>query len=126
MVTGTLEAAASGALLLHGPDWSLFLVTTMLGVALGTQAAAARRVGVRDVTTVVVTSTITALSADALRHGHGDAGRRVTVVALMLAGAAFGAATLRWGPTPGLLVASVVSLAVGGLGLLRPAVRGDR
>lgn len=39
-------------------------VTGGLGLAMGTQAATARQVGVPDVSTVVVTSTITGLAAD--------------------------------------------------------------
>ena len=39
-------------------------VTGLLGLAMGIQAATARHVAVREVTTVVVTSTITALAAE--------------------------------------------------------------
>src|SRR6478736_5720293 len=49
------------------------VVTTLLGGAMGTQAATARFVAVKDVTTVVVTSTITGLAADSVL-GSGQSG----------------------------------------------------
>jgi uncharacterized membrane protein YoaK (UPF0700 family) len=91
-------------------------VTTVLGAAMGMQAATARFVAVKDVTTVVVTSTITGLAADSFLGARTGAGtsRRVAAVALILAGAATGALLLRWhlgaGPvTVGLIVAVVAA-----------------
>lgn len=71
-------------------------VTTLAAVAMGLQAATARVIAVKDVTTVVVTSTITGLAADSVfgsGKGAGSARRAVAVVAI-LAGAATGAALL--------------------------------
>lgn len=97
-------------------------VTTLLGGAMGVQAAAARFVAVKDVTTVVVTSTITGLAADSrLGSGVGSGGhsvRRTTAVVLILAGAAAGALLLRWHLGAGLLLAGVVivvATVVGGV-----------
>jgi uncharacterized membrane protein YoaK (UPF0700 family) len=92
-------------------------VTTVLGAAMGMQAATARFVAVKDVTTVVVTSTITGLAADSFLGGRIGAGtsRRVAAVVLILAGAATGALLLRWhlgaGPVAvGLIVAVVAAV----------------
>ena len=95
-------------------------VTTLLGAAMGLQASTARFVAVKDVTTVVVTSTITGLAADSvLGSGRGGGtGRRLAAVVLLIAGAVAGAGLLRWHLGAGLLLAFVVVLVattVGGL-----------
>lgn len=78
-------------------------VTTLAALAMGLQAATARVIAVKDVTTVVVTSTITGLAADSV-FGSGKGGgsaRRAAAVVVILAGAAAGAALLKlhlgWG-----------------------------
>ena len=89
-------------------------VTGLLGAAMGLQAAVARVIGVKDVTTVVVTSTITGLAADSVL-GSGQTGggvRRLVAVLLIVAGAAAGAALLEWHLGGGLLAAGVLVLAV--------------
>lgn len=96
-------------------------VTAVLGTAMGVQAATARFVAVRDVTTVVVTSTIIGLAADSrLGSGRaaveGGAGRRFLAVALILVGAAAGAALLTLHVGVGLLVAGVLILLATGVG----------
>lgn len=65
----------------------------VLGVAMGVQNAAARKVAVPDLTTTVLTLTITGLGADsALVGGPGSrAGRRLIAIAAMLIGALVGA-----------------------------------
>jgi uncharacterized membrane protein YoaK (UPF0700 family) len=93
-------------------------MTTILGAVMGIQAATARFIAVKDVTTVVVTSTITGLAADSgLGAGKGEhSARRVAAVILILAGAAAGAALLRWHLGAGLLLAGLVSVLVTVLG----------
>jgi uncharacterized membrane protein YoaK (UPF0700 family) len=85
-------------------------VTTTAALAMGMQAAAARVIAVKDVTTVVVTSTITGLAADSdLGSGvGGGTARRASAVVAILAGAAAGAALLKWHLGAGLLLAGVV------------------
>ncbi|MGZ4452223.1 MAG: DUF1275 family protein [Nocardioides sp.] len=85
-------------------------VTTIAALAMGLQAAAARLVAVKDVTTVVVTSTITGLAADSY-FGSGKGGgtaRRAIAVLAIIAGAVAGAALLKWHTGAGLLLAGVV------------------
>jgi uncharacterized membrane protein YoaK (UPF0700 family) len=99
-------------------------ITTLLGIAMGVQAATARVIAVKDVTTVVVTSTITGLAADSvLGSGRGGAsGRRAAAVLLILAGAAAGAALLHWHLGAGLALAGVVVLLVTLVGALHARV----
>jgi uncharacterized membrane protein YoaK (UPF0700 family) len=68
-----------------------------LGAAMGIQNAAARKIGVPDLTTTVLTLTITGIAADsALAGGPGSkAGSRLVPVATMLAGALAGAVLVR-------------------------------
>ncbi len=90
------------------------VVTTLLGAAMGAQAAAARQVAVKDVTTVVVTSTITALSADSfLGNGSGSHWRRRgTAVLMIMLGALAGALLLRVHLALGPALAALVTFAV--------------
>lgn len=100
-ITGGMVLALGIATLVSPPvehtTWG-FVVTGTLGLAMGLQAACARRLGVKDVTTVVVTSTLTGFAADS-RFAGGTSenwGRRLLALVLMLAGAAAGAALLLW------------------------------
>ncbi len=96
----------------------LLVVTGVLGGAMGLQAATARFIAVKDVTTVVVTSTLTGLAADSvLGSGKGGGtGRRLAAVVLITLGALSGAALLRWdlglGLALGLLVEGALVLVV--------------
>jgi uncharacterized membrane protein YoaK (UPF0700 family) len=96
-------------------------ITTVLGAAMGVQAATARFIAVKDVTTVVVTSTITGLAADSVLgsgKGTGQSLRRASAVLLILAGAAAGAALLKWELGAGLILSGVITLAVTALGAI--------
>ncbi len=90
------------------------VVTTLLGAAMGAQAAAARQVAVKDVTTVVVTSTITALAVDSfLGNGSGSRWRRRgTAVLMIMLGALAGALLLRVHLALGPALAALVTFAV--------------
>ncbi|MDH2414984.1 YoaK family protein [Nocardioides sp. CER19] len=93
-------------------------VTTLAALAMGVQAAAARHVAVKDVTTVVVTSTITGLAADS-PFGSGKGGgtiRRFAAVALILVGAGIGVLLLKVHLGWALLLAGVVIAAATALG----------
>lgn len=98
------------------------VITTLLGVVMGIQAATARFLAVKDVTTVVVTSTITGLAADSFL-GSGKGGgtsRRAAAVVLILAGAAVGAAMLQVHIGAGLVVAAAVVLGATTIGAVHP------
>ena len=70
---GVIMAAVAAVLFVHTPDAGApvtMLITGVLAAAMGLQAATARHLAVKDVTTVVVTSTLTGLAADS-RLGNG-------------------------------------------------------
>ncbi|MEU8729510.1 YoaK family protein [Streptomyces tendae] len=99
-----------------------------LALAMGAQAATARHLAVKDVTTVVVTSTLTGLAADSrlgAARGRG-ARRRAAAVALIVAGAAAGAALCQAHAGLAVAVAACVVLAVTALGRTTPALTHSR
>jgi uncharacterized membrane protein YoaK (UPF0700 family) len=106
-------AAAAGAL---GPAGNArFGIIALLGAAMGMQNATARKLAVPDLTTTVLTLTLTGLAADSSLAGGGNPRmvRRATAVAAMLAGAMAGAALMvRAGFTVTLAVVAGVYAAV--------------
>jgi uncharacterized membrane protein YoaK (UPF0700 family) len=84
-----------------------YAVAGVLAVAMGMQLSAARKLGVPDLTTSVVTATLTGIGADsrAGRRGHLTLIRRVLAVLTVLVGAMAGAWLV-------LNVSAVVPLAV--------------
>jgi uncharacterized membrane protein YoaK (UPF0700 family) len=73
-----------------------YTLIVLLGLAMGLQNAVARRLGVPDLTTTVLTLTLTGLAADSTPAG-GSAprpGRRILSVLAMFLGALAGAALL--------------------------------
>ena len=125
--------ASHGTLHLGRPapsaPWSPTRSPAMLAVALGIQNAVARKLAVPDMTTTVLTMTLTGLGADlrAVRHGTGPGaagrtaaraalGRRLLAVGAMVAGGAAGAAlALRVSPLSALALATAL-LAVAAVG----------
>lgn len=106
------------------PDhFSGYLVVGVLAFAMGLRNAAVRRLGVPDISTVVLTMTLTALTADSpLAGGHGEGSwRRGGVVVAMLAGAVLGALLVKSDLAYVLLAAAVFALATALV--LVPAVR---
>jgi uncharacterized membrane protein YoaK (UPF0700 family) len=91
-----------------------YVVIGLLAAALGLQNATVRRLAVADVTTTVLTMTLTGLAADsALAGGRSPrAGRRVAAVGLIAAGALAGALLLRLDVSlPVLAAALLIALA---------------
>jgi uncharacterized membrane protein YoaK (UPF0700 family) len=74
-----------------------YALIAALGIAMGIQNASARKLAVPDLTTTVLTLTITGIAADsALAAGGGSkAGRRLLAIVTMLAGALIGAVLIR-------------------------------
>jgi uncharacterized membrane protein YoaK (UPF0700 family) len=87
-----------------------YVVIAVLAAALGLQNATVRRLAVPDVTTTVLTLTLTGLAADSWLAGGRSprAGRRVAAVGLMAAGALAGALLLRVDVALPVLAAAVV------------------
>jgi uncharacterized membrane protein YoaK (UPF0700 family) len=90
LVTAALLAAVQRGAALD--DAGRNAVITLLAVAMGVQNAAARKIGVPDLTTTVLTLTLTGLAADSRWAGGPNPrwSRRLIAVAAMLAGALVG------------------------------------
>jgi uncharacterized membrane protein YoaK (UPF0700 family) len=94
------------------------IATSALGLGMGMQAALARRLQVADVTTVVVTSTLTGLAADSWWAGGSSAlwRRRAGAIALIMAGAGVGALALLIHVSVGVGVSAAITAVVAVLG----------
>ena len=132
LVVGVLLIASAAVMLLvaHPVEPVKLAVTGALGLAMGMQAGAARQIGVKDVTTVVVTSTMVGLAFDSVfaarTKGHPWP-RRALAIALIGAGAAVGALLLQVHIGLGMGVAAVITLVAALVGHLgRPGPRERR
>ncbi|MEU6852040.1 YoaK family protein [Actinacidiphila alni] len=102
---------------LPASGWSRWSLVVVLGLAMGGQNAVVRKLAVPDLTTTVLTLTITGVAADSrLASGAtGRAGRRLLSAAAMFLGALLGAALVGHGhPAVVLLVAGAALVAVAG------------
>jgi len=89
--------------------WARYTTIALLAFAMGIRNSVIRRLSVADMTTTVLTMTLTGLAADSALAGGSNprAGRRVVSVLAMLAGAAVGAALfLHHGAGPPLTIAA--------------------
>jgi uncharacterized membrane protein YoaK (UPF0700 family) len=104
--------------------WEL-IITVFLATAMGLQAATARHIAVKDVTTVVVTSTITGFAADSrLAGGKGQPWfRRAAAIVLIAAGAGVGALLLMLHIGWGVAVAALITLIAALLGHIAAHVK---
>jgi uncharacterized membrane protein YoaK (UPF0700 family) len=77
-----------------GAGWGRYTVIAILALAMGMRNAVIRHLAVRDMTTTVLTQTLTGLAADSSLAGGGNprAGRRTSAVLAMAMGAFIGAA----------------------------------
>jgi uncharacterized membrane protein YoaK (UPF0700 family) len=97
-------------LTIHSSNIGRDAAVGLLAVAMGMQNAVARHLAVPDLTTTVLTMTLTGIASD-LRHGkHGLAtARRLLAVAAMFAGAVLGAfLVLKQSPTSALAVGTAL------------------
>ena len=113
-----LAAALTALLVADRPEALNQVLTGALGLAMGVQAGAARHIGVADVTTVVVTSTIVGLAFDSVFGGGGNKNwaRRLLAILLIGTGALVGALLLSVHIGLGMLVSAVITLVVALLG----------
>jgi len=118
-IEGGLIAGASGVAWTAASvssGWARYVVIVLLGFGMGVRNSIIRRLAVPDVTTTVLTMTLTGLAADSALAGGDNArfGRRAGAVAAMLCGAFGGAFVyLRHGAGLPLAVASLVVLGTG-------------
>ncbi|MFF2621928.1 YoaK family protein [Oerskovia jenensis] len=115
---GVLVASLVAHLVGRPGGWRLLVLVAVLGVSMGVQAATARHLSVKDLTTVVVTSTLTGLAADSFRDGRDRRAwvRRVSAVVALGSGAAVGALLLRAGIEIALLVPGAIALGTAVVG----------
>jgi uncharacterized membrane protein YoaK (UPF0700 family) len=92
---GAAIVAGSGPSI--GSGWQRYTMIALLAFAMGIRNSMVRRLSVADVTTTVLTGTLTGLAADSRLAGGNDerAGRRGGAVVSMFAGAFVGALLLR-------------------------------
>ncbi|MET8997063.1 YoaK family protein [Amycolatopsis sp. Hca4] len=100
------------------------LLIIVLGLAMGLQNAAVRRIGAPDLTTTVLTMTLTGFAADSKAAGGPGAHplRKVAAVGAMLAGA-FAGGLLQLHVAMWVALALALVLVVGVLGVLQRATR---
>jgi uncharacterized membrane protein YoaK (UPF0700 family) len=103
LLAALLVAAAAGP---HLASAARYSIAALAALAMGAQNAVVRRLKVFDLTTTVLTMTLTGIAADAREHDRFAVVRRVLAVAAMLAGATAGA----------VLVLDVSDVAALGLG----------
>jgi uncharacterized membrane protein YoaK (UPF0700 family) len=111
LAAAVVLAIVSGSSISQGFRYALIAV---LATAMGIQNAASRKLAVPDLTTTVLTLTITGIAADsAIAGGQGSrAGRRLIAVAAMLGGAVVGAALVLSAHIVYPLVIALVVLAI--------------
>jgi uncharacterized membrane protein YoaK (UPF0700 family) len=109
-------AVLAGTGLLPWSGTGRFATIAILAAALGVQNSTVRHLGAPDLTTTVLTLTLTGLAADsALAHGPGARPhRRLGSVAAMLAGAAAGASLQLWSPDAVIALAAALVAVVAG------------
>jgi uncharacterized membrane protein YoaK (UPF0700 family) len=90
------------------------VVIALLALAMGVRNATVRKLGVPDLTTTVLTMTLTGLAADSRVAGGSGSGsvRRIAAVLAMLTGALAGALLLEISLVPPLLAAAALALLV--------------
>ncbi len=108
-----VAAVLIGAGVLPFAGGGKYATIAVLAVALGVQNSTVRHLGAPDLTTTVLTLTLTGLAADsALAGGPGARPhRRLGSVAAMLAGAAAGAGMIGWWPPVAVIAAAAVLVA---------------
>jgi uncharacterized membrane protein YoaK (UPF0700 family) len=104
-----------------------FALIAMTALAMGTRNAAVRKLAIPDLTTTVLTLTITGIGADSsLANGNNPRlARRIASVAAMFLGAALGAVVIHYSISAALWVATAISAACSTV-LFRSARTSDR
>ena len=114
-------AAIAGEHLGTGTRYALIV---LLALAMGAQNASVRRLGVTDLTTTVLTQTLTGIASESRLGGGSGAGttRRLLAVGAMLLGAVVGALLLlHVAPVAPLVLAAVLLAFVAGAARYTPA-----
>ena len=104
-------------------SYGLYSIIVLTALAMGLRNATVRKLAVPDMTTTVLTQTLTGLAADSSLAGGSNprVGRRVASVIAIFAGAALGTLLLRFGLALPLLVSGFCVLATTVVYTLLPA-----
>ena len=110
----SIAAVTAAATTVAVGSGAAYAVIALIAVALGVRNATVRKLAVPDLTTTVLTLTLTGLASDfAASGGHGKgSGRRFSAVATMLAGALVGALLQKLGVVLPIVVAAGLAFAV--------------
>jgi uncharacterized membrane protein YoaK (UPF0700 family) len=110
LVTSIVSANPEG-------DLTQYALIALLALAMGLQNATARRLGVPDLTTTVLTLTLTGIAADSALAGglHPNRGRRLAATAAMFLGAAAGALLIVEAGVSAVLAVALVLLLSNGI-----------
>lgn len=88
------------------------MLAGLLAIAMGLQNTAARTLAVPDLTTTVLTMTLTGIAADTGNTGGATISRRLLAVLTMFAGALVGTLLVLHAPLPWALALAVLLLGV--------------
>lgn len=104
-----------------GTDVVRYVLIALLALAMGLQNATARRLGVPDLTTTVLTLTLTGIAADSTLAGgaNPNPGRRLVGTATMFLGAAIGAVLIFHVSVSAVLVLALALLVLNGIAAYR-------
>src|SRR6266705_1601113 len=94
------------------PSMRIYSIIVLTAIAMGLRNATVRRLAVPDLTTTVLTLTVTGIAADSSLAGGNNprVGYRLAAIFLMFFGAASGAVLLRFGPAAPLLLSGMLGL----------------
>jgi uncharacterized membrane protein YoaK (UPF0700 family) len=117
LVESVFLAAASFCGVAYRPDllehsFQPLVLIALTGLAMGTRNAAVRKLAIPDLTTTVLTLTITGIGADSsIANGHNPRlARRLASVVAMFLGAALGAVIIRYSISAALALATGISV----------------
>jgi uncharacterized membrane protein YoaK (UPF0700 family) len=110
------------------PVARLYAIIVLTAIAMGLRNATARRLGVADLTTTVLTLTLTGLAAESFFAGGNNPRwpRRVLSVLAMFGGAALGALLLRYALALPLAIAGAFVLGISAVYIRMPSSTGSR
>ncbi len=126
LLTGATAVVGATAPAPVGTGWPRYTMIGILAFAMGVRNSTVRRLGVPDVTTTVLTMTLTGLAADSSLAGGDNqrSGRRVLAVVAMFVGALVGAVIyLHQGVAWPLALVALLVLATTAVFGLSPASR---
>jgi len=126
---GLVAAALIMSILVTDTDtgFGRYALVALLALAMGLQNATARRLGVPDLTTTVLTLTLTGIAADSplARGANPNPGRRLLATATMFLGAAIGAFLLFHVGVSAVLALALILLVFNGIASYRLASSTD-